>query len=251
MPQHTKSLTRGTGSADTQSTGYMSNSRQIREVADWSSSLRVDTVSAARADQTGVGVTFEVDATEVAIETPGPLQGDEQDGTQCVGPMQTVALTHRPHPREVVVRFDDGTEDVYAVQGDVPGITLIDALFLSEAAVEKFVFPYYASKDEWRAAHSLGTIATEFYGFVPEAENPVETRQLDTAEDSVPYGMIHIPRSEYEMAVMTPDGGLALPEPVPGPGNELIFLTRDGRGALRLKSLAQALQERSTGRGPR
>lgn len=90
-----------------------------------------------------------------------------------------------------------------------------DALFWSEAAVEKFLFPYYASKYQWAAAEVLSVIARVFYGYVPGVLRPAAS-ELDTGA-TVPFAMAHLPRSDY-----TP-----VEEPQPELGSELAFLFLD------------------------
>ncbi|HWK88630.1 MAG TPA: hypothetical protein VNP72_01495 [Longimicrobium sp.] len=85
-----------------------------------------------------------------------------------------------------------------------------DAVFWSEAAVEKFVLPYYASKSMWMAAHVLSTISRLWYGFVPgEGGTVVQT-------DEIPFAMAHIPSSDYV--------GLDV-----GDELHLLFRTKDGQ----------------------
>ena len=70
-----------------------------------------------------------------------------------------------------------------------------DALFWSESAVEKFVFPYYASKSEWDAAHVLAALSRAFYGYVPAPG----TERVEAPADTIPFAVGHLPRSDYEM----------------------------------------------------
>lgn len=70
-----------------------------------------------------------------------------------------------------------------------------DAVFWSEAAVEKFVFPYYASKCQWQAAHVLQVLAEKFYGYVP---GPGGAGDAPPADDpKIPFAVGHLPRSDY------------------------------------------------------
>ena len=70
-----------------------------------------------------------------------------------------------------------------------------DAIFWSEASVEKFVFPYYASKSLWTAASVLNVLSQIWYGFVP----PVEPRDVmpEVDPDKIPIALAHLPSSEY------------------------------------------------------
>jgi hypothetical protein len=59
-----------------------------------------------------------------------------------------------------------------------------DAVFWSEAAVEKFVIPYYASKSLWTAANVLNALSNAWYHGLP-------------GEDAVPFALAHLPGSDY------------------------------------------------------
>jgi hypothetical protein len=106
-----------------------------------------------------------------------------------------------------------------------------DAVFWSEAAVEKFVLPYYASKSKWMAAHLLTTLSEVFYGYVPgptpantilpppeaaplEAqETPADTTG-PSANAGIPFALAHLPRSDYvgleDVATVGADLGVLL-----------------------------------------
>lgn len=108
-----------------------------------------------------------------------------------------------------------------------------DAVFWSESAVEKFLFPYYASKGMWDAAHILTRISQLWYGFVPgpdETPSPL-TGVLGEDTDPIPFAMAHIPTSEYVPVV---------PSDV---GAELHFLFRKADGTVLAKSLAEFLRQ--------
>jgi len=72
-----------------------------------------------------------------------------------------------------------------------------DAVFWSEASVEKFVLPYYASKSYWMAAHVLAVLSRYWYGFVPVVVNPPEGDPLPA--DAIPFALAHLPTSDYVM----------------------------------------------------
>jgi len=67
-----------------------------------------------------------------------------------------------------------------------------DAVFWSEAAVEKFVFPYYASKSLWMAPVVLDALAKAWYGFVPG-----DGSSANVAPDEIPFAIAHLPGSDY------------------------------------------------------
>ena len=71
-----------------------------------------------------------------------------------------------------------------------------DAVFWSEAAVEKFVLPYYASKSMWSAAFVLDLISECWYDGIPLPDGlPLPE---DLAEmDPVPFAMAHTPDSDW------------------------------------------------------
>lgn len=84
--------------------------------------------------------------------------------------------------------------------GDV-SLDRFDAVFWSEAAVEKFVLGYYASKYQWAAAHVLTKISEAFYGYVP---NPADDNRPGSAKrekaeghETYPFAIGHLPRSDY------------------------------------------------------
>lgn len=88
-----------------------------------------------------------------------------------------------------------------------------DAVFWSEAAVEKFVLPYYASKGQWLAAHLLNVLSRVFYGHVPQPPLLDEDAPAAASGDvPVPFALVHLPRSDYvgleETAPLTADLGV-------------------------------------------
>jgi hypothetical protein len=129
---------------------------------------------------------------------------------------------HLTEPANAVVEFD--TADVQPAR-EIIDILLLgklavltaanayDAVFMSEAAVEKFVLPYYASKSLWLGASVLQTLATLWYGFLP-GSNPVVT-----STEPIPFALAHLPGSDY--VGVTGDG------PTLGSDLHLLFL-QDG-----------------------
>lgn len=137
----------------------------------------------------------------------------------------------RPVP-EVVVRAEGGEMS----------LADYDAVFWSEASVEKFVFPYYASKSLWLAAHVLTVLSKFWYGFVPGVERTPEPPVVRVdGEEAVPFAVAHLPTSDY---VMLSDGGAGEEGPGGvGLGSELHLLFRRKRdGKIVPKPLAEFLR---------
>jgi hypothetical protein len=95
-----------------------------------------------------------------------------------------------------------------------------DAVFWSESAVEKFVFPYYASKYQWQAAHVLTKLTELWYGFIPRpGVGPAVAGEMD---EEIPFAVGHLPRSDYvELA------------------DEMYLISRDGGGRVRHRPLSE------------
>ncbi len=156
------------------------------------------------------------------------------------------------------------------VAGDMPvdllaipwggGMATADAVFWSESAVEKFLFPYYASKGSWLADLYTEALRTVFYG--PRALEWYQRAQDDPgefqdpsgiSEDSLhdlenvledPFGLVHIPKSDYiPEEVDLPGGGALLPRL--GTGGELCVLVRHRvTGKVRVRGLDEMVTER-------
>ena len=83
------------------------------------------------------------------------------------------------------------------------GLDRYDAVFWSEAAVEKFLFPYYASKYQWAAAEVLVLLSLVFYGEVPGLQSgkpllsAVALADFAGLADEEPFAIAHLPRSDY------------------------------------------------------
>lgn len=109
--------------------------------------------------------------------------------------------------------------------------TQYDALFWSESAVEKFLFPYYASKYQWSAAEWLTAMSQAWYGFVPGmASGEPQEEVSDSFGEAAPMAMIHYPRSDY--AFVEPGGTLE-------PGTDVQAVTVGGEGEVQLKPVAE------------
>ena len=95
-----------------------------------------------------------------------------------------------------------------------------DAVFWSESAVEKFLFPYYASKGMWRAAQLLTALSESWY----------KTRETDP--EKIPFAIAHLPDSQYT----------DLEE-----GMDLTFFFKERCGCVSAKSLGQVIKDREAG----
>jgi len=98
-----------------------------------------------------------------------------------------------------------------------------DAVFWTESAVEKFVFPYLASKALWSAAHQLTVLSRRWYGFVPDQPPGGQ------GEDPIPFAIGHIPDSDFDTLSNEPGHNL-----------HVLFIEGD---QVRAKSLAQLIAE--------
>jgi hypothetical protein len=110
---------------------------------------------------------------------PGPA---DSPPTGAVFGVATREVEKRLKPGAVIVDCDGSTRDL---------ADAYDAVFWSEAAVEKFVLPYYASKSMWDAASELEKLSKYWYGTVP-----VEDESGDLL-DGVPYALMHTPDSDW------------------------------------------------------
>jgi len=117
------------------------------------------------------------------------------DAVFCV---KTREVENRPKPTAVIIDCDGTTRDL---------AESYDAVFWSEAAVEKFVFPYYASKSLWEAASVLEKLSHYWYGTVPPDTQGRDIQGRDTDPvplGSVPYALAHTPDSDWN--TMSQDG---------------------------------------------
>jgi hypothetical protein len=177
------------------------NAAQLRAVADYAASLR-----SPEGEDVYITATYGEDGFLIL-------------GHEAVG-------RHEKPPRDAVVRCDtrDVTPDrpaVVTAEFGTAEATLnlaarYDAVFWSEAAVEKFVLPYYASKSLWMAGHVLDVLSAKWYGRVPG-----QPAILDTMPE-IPFALAHLPSSDYvalDSASEPLTGGVA--------GSDLILLAVD------------------------
>lgn len=122
------------------------------------------------------------------------------DPTSVVMPVDTEFVwPDRPAVERVTMR----------VAGSEVDLTKYDAVFWTESSVEKFLFPYLASKYGPQAAAAAVKLAQEWYGRVPPLQPVVEDGNPVDAI-LVPFAVGHLPRSEYvildEVEVLLKDG---------------------------------------------
>jgi hypothetical protein len=122
--------------------------------------------------------------------------------------IDTFEVEPRPSPRAVIIDCEGSTREL---------VKDYDAVFWSEAAVEKFVLPYYASKSLWEAAAVLEKISYYWYGRVPADTNALPAdpfvenagEAMETAawgEGDVAYALMHTPDSEWN--TISPSGAI-------------------------------------------
>jgi hypothetical protein len=163
-------------------------SLQIREIAEYAESVRGpggDPVFfVAQLDDASNAVTI---TCEKELPTASPLS--------VVIPASTASVQPLRDPVESVTILAAGMKEP-------DSLNAYDAVFWSESAVEKFLFPYYASKSQWQAAYVLSGLAKAFYGFVP---GPL-AQGTDPVSDPIPFAVAHLPRSDYVPLEESPTG---------------------------------------------
>jgi hypothetical protein len=178
---------------------FLLNASQIRALADYAASLRT-----ADGDKVFVLAT-ESDSGQMKLShvryEPGtgrPEGAVLAADTRCVN-------GKRP-----------AVSDVRMAAGGRPhDLNKYDAVFWSEAAVEKFVLPYYASKSLWLAAHVVGVLSRKWYGYEPGVAGQTAAEDTDP-----PFALAHLPSSDY----------VDLSQPQTAPGGDLVLLSRDPSG---------------------
>ncbi|HET7464921.1 MAG TPA: hypothetical protein VFJ82_27000 [Longimicrobium sp.] len=103
-------------------------------------------------------------------------------------PVDTRTVSKRPAVDLIQIRAEGMSEP--------RSLSEYDAVFWSEAAVEKFVLPYYASKSQWLAAYVLDGLSRAFYGRVP-VPGACEAGAGAGEDTAVPFAVAHLPRSDY------------------------------------------------------
>lgn len=84
------------------------------------------------------------------------------------------------------------TEACITPEGGNPcSLLAYDAVFWTEAAVEKFVFPYYVSKSMWKSKNHLAALSDTWYHRGPKSDPGTEEDQ------GVPFAMGHVPDSDF------------------------------------------------------
>ena len=156
------------------------DSMTLRIMADWAQSIRLGWNEApgnvVMRTRRGDGRNWDV---MVGVEA----EPDDLSVTMATGVIQ------RRRPRvEAVSITPEG--------GDEMSLSDYDAVFWSEAAVEKFVLPYYAAKCQWAAAHVLDAFSRAFYGGIPNTQGGIDTPEK-AGEEEYPFAVGHLPRSDY------------------------------------------------------
>lgn len=167
---------------------------------------------------------------------PWNLYGHERDGEPRITLDLAQLGADLPPLMQMDTRFQQPWRPVPEVTISAEGkewvLANYDAVFWSEAAVEKFVIPYYASKSLWLAAYVLAGLSRAWYGFLPGVDPAPELDGPSPAdEDLIPFAIAHLPTSDY----VTLDGE--------EPGADLHLLYRQSDGSVRHKSLAEFLRE--------
>ncbi|MDB4951878.1 MAG: hypothetical protein JWM27_4527 [Gemmatimonadetes bacterium] len=189
-------------------------SLQIREIAEYAESVRGiggdDVYFVAQLDDASNAVTI---TCEKELPAPSPLR--------VVIPASTASVQPLRDPVESVTILAKGMKQPDSLDD-------YDAVFWSESAVEKFLFPYYASKSQWEAAHVLAALAKVFYGFVPGGP-----AAGGAASDPIPFAVAHLPRSDYVP--------LEVPLDLPLAGRDVALLFRNADGSVSHRLLAEFL----------
>ena len=165
------------------------NARQLRQWAD---------AAASRRGGNPHYLVYREGKPPIIVESPTPPDG-------AVFGVETPEVEDRPKPSAVIIDCEGGTRDL-AKQ--------YDAVFWSEASVEKFVLPYYASKAMWEAAAVLDKLSWYWYGNIPPADGA--DAPDDAPGKTAPYALAHTPDSDWN--TLTSEGV----------GSDLHLLVRDG-----------------------
>lgn len=146
----------------------------------------------------------------------------DPDETPPPGTIMVINTPPQVQDRPVV------TEGSITPKGGKPfPISQYDAVFWTEAAVEKFVFPYYVSKSMWKAKNHLARLSDTWFHKGPKSRSECE----DESEQGIPFAIGHVPDSDF----------VPLAE-MDGSDVEILFMCPSD-GSVYAKSLAQMLQE--------
>lgn len=164
----------------------MIDSVGLREMAEYASSLR-----GREGDPRFLTARLDPATNDYVLEAL-PSPPDDTNGVVVV-PCNTRQV-QPSRPPVVDVKIYVQTQEGGTVVIKSHSLDRYDAVFWSEAAVEKFLFPYYASKYQWLAAEVLTVLSRVFYGYVPALADPA-AQLRDLGE--IPFAMAHLPRSDY------------------------------------------------------
>lgn len=223
------------------------NAMQLRALAEWASGYRGEVVDFFEGQNGQIGLWSRSNG-----KCPYPVI------LTCDTP---TVVQDRPPVKVARLGTAEETLDLLNIpyQG---GTVAADAVFWSESAVEKFLFPYYASKGSWQADLYADALRTVFYGKRPlseyaEAEehpdrydDPTEPFALGETRaviDEQAFGLVHIPKSDYIPQQQTQnlrEG--AQPLPLLPTGGELgVLLRHRETGAVRMAMLGEMVRERA------
>lgn len=199
---------------------YLPNALQLRQLTDFAASLR--------------------GSSDEPIYVVGRNKEDGSLGLSCTRKalrwshedVVVRTATNAVAPARPVLSSMSVGVDGPVVHGDMAA--KYDAIFWSEAAVEKFVIPYYAAKSMWRAAHVIRQLSEQWYGYVPAPPDPLHASARGDVGD-VPFALAHVPGSDY-VPVGDEVAGKA-PRP-----DDLHLLFSDGNGEWYHRSLLEAAE---------
>ena len=161
------------------------NARELRALADRAASLRASG---------GLPLWVVVRTNEETQQPEVSVWERKTAPPGAIYKIETYEVTEQRTPPAVVTIGDDTSGLANVAQK-------YDALFWSEAAVEKFVLPYYASKSLWLAAYTLKLLSKAWYTKVP---HPDLKDRAPADSTVVPFALAHTPDSDYSVVDATP-----------------------------------------------
>lgn len=187
-------------------------SLEARVMADYASGIRGEGASFLCTEMDPDGRHFRV--------RPHRAHGLCSDAKDVVTPVNTPFVQpDRPSVEKVEIQAEGMT--------GLESLAQYDAVFWSESAVEKFIFPYYASKYQWHAAHVLTKLSEAWYRYIPRpGVGPAVSAagEKEPVNDEIPFAVGHLPRSDYvELA------------------DEMFLISRDRHGRVHHRPLSQFL----------